>query len=212
MPLTAPGAPRERGCTPTGASPSSTAHGTTCVAAPSSPWTTRASRGARPEKTSLSHTPTRTPRTAVHFSSRRMRLPGQAPASPRTIVQSDPASPTRAASSASRHCLPTSSAAVPCSPTGPDGPAFRRSPLNAGRQGTLYCSAMPLTWPTTRSAQARSWRWRTRALADVLADHVDVAEAFAFYEHLAARSHAWWSSFRERVTSTLEEIALSPMT
>ena len=61
------------------------------------------------------------------------------------------------------------------------------------------------------------------ALADALAEHDEVGEAFAAYEtsrrpgvdrfkHLAARSQAWWTSFRERMTNTPEEIALSYMT
>lgn len=61
------------------------------------------------------------------------------------------------------------------------------------------------------------------ALADALGTHDDVGEAFAAYEaarrpgvdrfkHLAARSQAWWSSFRERSGERPEEIALSYMT
>lgn len=61
------------------------------------------------------------------------------------------------------------------------------------------------------------------ALADALAENADVTEAFADYEarrrpnvdrfkHLAARSQAWWTTFRKRMADRPEEIALSYMT
>ncbi|WP_040767309.1 FAD-dependent monooxygenase [Tsukamurella sp. 1534] len=61
------------------------------------------------------------------------------------------------------------------------------------------------------------------SLADALGTHADVRAAFEAYEaarrpgvekfkHLAARSQAWWSSFRDRSARRPEEIALSYMT